>query len=108
MTVNSATVTKVNNGGKLFLRSPCRKRVQIKACYDVVWTLVPACFAEQELGSYADVWIVLYTLLAVEQALLRFPGLILCILFVSGSLDEVAFLAIEWNNVDWQSGHIHV
>ena len=31
-----ATVTKVNKGGKLFLRSPCRKRVPIKACYDVV------------------------------------------------------------------------
>ena len=35
-------------------------RVQIKACFDVVWTLTPAGFAQQEHGSYSNVWIVIY------------------------------------------------
>ena len=68
--------------------------MQIKACYDV-GTLAPAGFAEKEHRSYADVWIVLCTSLAFQQALLRYPELMNSILFVSGSSDEVAFLAIE-------------
>ena len=105
--ISAAVLDKSEHRRKLFLRSPCRKRVQIKVCYDF-GTLAPAGVAEQEHRSYADVWIVLCTSLAFQQALLRYPGLIICILFVSGSSDKVAFLATEWNNVDWQSGYIHV
>ena len=67
-------------------------RVKIKACYDIVWTLAPAGFAQQA---------------STEAILMYGLSFIICILFQLSS-GEIVFLVVEWNNVDSQSGYIHV
>ena len=69
--------------------------VHITACYDVVWTLTPAGFAQQE--RHLSCSILMYGL-----------SFIICILFQLMSSGEIVFLVVEWNNVDSQSGYIHV